>query len=209
MADELKTLKRKRGVIKAKITKAFNNFDEQEGEVLSSANLKDFIMDRLVDIGKFDESILDHYGNILDNVVDGEIQALYDDEVDDQAQYTLDVRSKLERLCAVDVTNRQPSCPVTSDCNLKLPELKCDLFHGEGSTNLEYFSFMSKFNNIVGLRPNLSNSTKFTYLKTYLRGYALKLVQHLSVTDSNYLEAIELLEAEFLNVPALIDESVC
>ena len=58
----------------------------------------------------------------------------------------------------------------------------------------------------MGYRSNLSDSTKLTYLKTYLRGYALKIVQHLHVTNGNYLIAIELLEREFLNVDSLTDE---
>ena len=49
---------------------------------------------------------------------------------------------------------------------------------------------------------------KLTYLKSYLKGYALKIVTHLQVTDSNYQIALDMLDAEFLNKPALIDDLI-
>ena len=80
-----------------------------------------------------------------------------------------------------------------TNCELKFPNLTCSIFCGEGSSSIEYFSFLTQFNNIVGLRTYLGNGTKFTCLKTCLRGYALKVVQHLQVTDENYLVALNLL----------------
>ena len=59
---------------------------------------------------------------------------------------------------------------------------------------------------MVGLRTTLSNSTKLTYLKNYVKGYAYKLISHLQISDVNYQIAIEVLEKEFLNKEALIDE---
>ena len=52
---------------------------------------------------------------------------------------------------------------------------------------------------MVGLRSNLSGSTKLTYLKSFMKGYAAKVLHHLQVTDANYDIAISLLEKEFLN----------
>lgn len=201
--DAIKTNVRKRAATKGKITKSFNNYqDPQEGaELLSSNTLKSFINDRLVEIEKFDELISNLYYAEIDKLNDDdeieEFQSEIDIELDAQTDYALSVKSRLDKICdAKSATN----------CTLKLPELHCDTFTGEGSSNLEYHAFMSKFNNVVGLRANLSDSTKFTYLRTYLKGYALKLVQHLQVTDSNYKEALKLLEVEFLNTNALVDD---
>ena len=47
---------------------------------------------------------------------------------------------------------------------------------------------------------------KFTYLRSYLRGYASKVIQHLLINDENYSVAIELLESEFLDRRFLVDE---
>jgi len=45
-----------------------------------------------------------------------------------------------------------------------------------------------------------------TYLKSYLTGYALKVVSHLKTNDENYSVAMSLLESEFLNKEQLIDD---
>ena len=66
---------------------------------------------------------------------------------------------------------------------------------------------MNQFNNVIGSRKNLSDSAKFTYLLGYLRDYALKVVKHLTVSDSNYLIAIQMLKEEFLDVQYIIDET--
>ena len=66
---------------------------------------------------------------------------------------------------------------------------------------------MNQFNNVIGSRKNLSDSAKLTYLLGYLRDYALKVVKHLTVSDSNYLIAIQMLKEEFLDVPYIIDET--
>ena len=71
---------------------------------------------------------------------------------------------------------------------------------------MEYNTFLIEFNNIVGFRSGSSNSTKFTYLKTYLKGYALKVINHLQVNDVNYPTALTLLEGEFLNKESLIED---
>ena len=67
------------------------------------------------------------------------------------------------------------------------------------------YNFFNQFQDVVGLRKNLASSTKFSYLKGYLRGYALKVIQHLSVTDQNYEIAVALLKDEFLNIDSLTD----
>ena len=93
-----------------------------------------------------------------------------------------------------------------ADINLKLPDLKCDKFSGEGTNELQYHAFITKFNNVVGYRANLSDATKLTYLKTYLQGYAAKIVQHLQISNANYKIALELLTREFLDINALVDD---
>ena len=52
----------------------------------------------------------------------------------------------------------------------------------------------------------LSDANKLTYLRSYLSGYALKIITHLSVTDDNYDVAFSLLKEEFLDIPYFVDE---
>ena len=63
-----------------------------------------------------------------------------------------------------------------------------------------------QFNNVIGLRNDITAATKFTYLKSYLRCYAAKLIQHLQVTEDNYVIAFELLKNEFMDKQAVINE---
>ena len=46
-----------------------------------------------------------------------------------------------------------------------------------------------------------------TFLRSYLSGYALKVITHLSVTDDNYDVAFSLFKEEFLDIPYIVDES--
>ena len=173
-------LNRKRGTVKGRITKAFNSFQTPTAgvSILTPGAFKTFVKDRLQEIEDFDNKIVDHFNEKFDSLDDEsekeQLTSSIDKELDDQTEYILSITSRLETACQIQSA---------TNCTLKLPELKCDNFTGEGVTNLEYFAFITKFNNVIGLRPNLFNATKFTYLKTYLKGYALKLVQHLHVTD--------------------------
>ena len=135
-----------------------------------------------------------------------------DVELDSQTKYMLETKSRLAVL-----TNQQSSPGSESGWPAdnvrshelpiaKLPEIKCDHFSGEDNDHLAYFDFLTKFNNAVGKRPNLSKCTKLIYLKSYLRGYALKLVQHLHIVEDNYEEALAMLKDEFLDEESLIDD---
>ena len=125
----------------------------------------------------------------------------YDKEIADQTSYSISVRVKLNNLSVAENVS-VPSLPE----NMKLPEIKCDTFSGENSSVLQYHTFKNQFMNIVGSRVNLSKTIKLTYLKSYLRGYAFKLVQHLQIVEDNYDIALNLLDSEFMNKNAVIDE---
>ena len=44
-------------------------------------------------------------------------------------------------------------------------------------------------------------------MASYLTGYALKVISHLSISDDNYAVGLTLLKDEFLDIPFIIDES--
>ena len=45
-----------------------------------------------------------------------------------------------------------------------------------------------------------------TYLRSYLTGYAYKIISHLSIRDDNYEVALSLLKDEFLGTEFIVDE---
>ena len=66
---------------------------------------------------------------------------------------------------------------------------------------------MIQFENVIGHKKSLADSAKLSYLISYLKGYALKLVNHLAVCDENCSTALKLLKDEFLDVYYVVDET--
>ena len=198
-------LKTQRAVLKTKITNVFKKLDQSMTTDVSKPDVSvslTLIDQYLNDIEILDKNINTELSN-KENDPD-ELSSDFLTELDKQTSYVLNVKTRLSSF-----KKETESVPIeTTNCKLKLPDLKCDNFSGEGSTNLQFHTFLTQFNNIVGFRNNLTNSTKFTYLKTYLKGYALKLVQHLQVSDDNYLIGLDLLKSEFLYKDALIDDLI-
>ena len=64
---------------------------------------------------------------------------------------------------------------------------------------------MLQFNNCVDSSGKLSDSSKLTYLRSFLSGYAFKVISHISISDDNYVAALTLLKDEFLYVPYIVD----
>jgi len=203
--DPVKKLTRLRATLKAKVTNQFAMMSEDESDT-NVKNCSKIIENLLVDVQKIDAEICDL---LSEDCSDDDIPDEVSEELGKQSSYITSVRNKLSYHANTSPVSDTsvPSTPVSSsDCKLKLPELKCEHFSGEGSTHLEFHSFLTSFNNIVGLRKDITASTKFTYLKSFLKGYASKLVQHLQVTEQNFSIAIDLLKTEFLNVEALVDD---
>ena len=178
-----------RAVLKRKITINLKLFEDDASSV-NVTNCRDIIKGFLSEIEAHDSKINEIY---LTNQDGDDISEDFASELEQQSRYAADIRNKISVQTSLPEVSGE-----SSNCKLKLPDIKCDVFSGEGSSYLEYHSFMSQFMNITGLRTNLSDSTKLTYLKSYLRGYALKLIKHLHVTDSNYTVAVDLLNSEFL-----------
>lgn len=82
------------------------------------------------------------------------------------------------------------------ELEIKLPILQIPKFDGSFSKWLE---FKDMFVNLVHDKDRLSNVNKFQYLRSYLEGEAARLLSNLSVTNSNYLIAWNLLCNRFDN----------
>lgn len=205
VSANIQTLVRKRAVLKRKITLLLKNIDETDQSKVKAT--KTMITRCLEEIEVFDSQISDAFEG-SDDCDDEGFSTQLMAEIESQTKYSFDITAKLNQL-----ESSISSSPVVknakqnvSNCELKLPNLVCRTFSGEGNKFLDYAVFIAEFNNIIGSRKNLDPGTKFTYLKTYLKGYAAKVVTHLSVTNDNYGIALELLEKEFLNPEAVIDE---
>jgi len=192
---------RSRAGLKGKITTqlALMNADPSDNNI---ANCKMLIGKILPKIEELDSVIIDSYSEEFAD--DESIPDSLSIEIDKQTEYITEIHNKLSLFNSTAVVPDKPKS--SSNCKLKLPDLKCDSFTGEGTSQLQFHSFLSQFNNIVGFRSEISDSVKLTYLRNYLKGYALKLVEHLQITDLNYNVCIDLLKSEFLNETILVDD---
>ena len=155
---EVKDLILKRATFKRKITLLTRKIESDES--LFTAN-KSIIEDYLSRIEELDGIVNDAYLSL--NNLGVEISDEHGTELDSQTEYNMDVRNFLSSFSATDVAGSDQT-----SCRMKLPELKCETFNGEGTSNLQFHSFISQFNNILGNRKEVSKSTKLTYLKSYL-----------------------------------------
>ncbi|XP_030762930.1 uncharacterized protein LOC115887601 [Sitophilus oryzae] len=87
----------------------------------------------------------------------------------------------------------------------RLPHLGLPTFFGNYES---WFSFIDIFDSIVNNRTDLSDVDKFLYLRLSCKGDALKLIESLDVTASNYSVAIELLRKRYENRRAIINTHV-
>ena len=106
-----------------------------------------------------------------------------------------------------DNTPSDNKSDLLGDVKVKLPPLKCVTFSGKTVDKLEFKNFLLQFHNCIDAAGKLSKSAKLTYLRSYLTDYAFKVISHLSITDSNYEVALQLLKDEFLDEEYIIDET--
>ena len=101
---------------------------------------------------------------------------------------------------------RESSLPNTSyfqntdATGLKLPKISLPTFSG---TYTDWMSFIDLFKSSVDSNSMLSNSQKLHYLKASLKGDAAKLLSSVTISDSNYEVAREILKNRYSN-PRLI-----
>ena len=88
-----------------------------------------------------------------------------------------------------------------NNSNGKLPNLTIKCFNGN---SIEFQSSFDSSRAAIHENESLKNSTKFTYLRTFLRGPALVSISGFSLTSENCNQAIEILERRCGNKQLLI-----
>ncbi|KRY43593.1 hypothetical protein T03_8196, partial [Trichinella britovi] len=83
-----------------------------------------------------------------------------------------------------------------SDVNtsVRLPRHELPKFHGDV---LEFTAFWEQFEDCIHTRRDISDSAKFSYLRSSLSGSALAAINGLSLTAANYPAAIAILKNRF------------
>ncbi|CAH1115111.1 unnamed protein product [Psylliodes chrysocephalus] len=89
--------------------------------------------------------------------------------------------------------------------NIQLPKIKLPLFDGSYD---KWFSFHDIFQKVIHQSSFLTTIEKMQYLKTNIRGEASKIIEHLEITEDNYLSAWELLKKRYENKRLLVSTLV-
>ena len=140
------------------------------------------------------------------------VEANLSDEVLDKL---IDEQNTLENNCFAQITpikeemesndsTHSQQASVSTGVSFKLPDLKLPSFE-DNLSPFDFQTFITTFDNTIKLVPNLTAEAKFLYLKNSLKGKALSLVQNLIVNDEVFLEAMQILEEQFLNKSEIIN----
>ena len=161
---------------------------------------KSTILNYLQKVLNVDESIIEIYDQGDESVEERKLA-----EITSQIGYNDSIRDELTLIeKQIDISlpaNSNP--PLQPPMAVKIPKLECKIFDGTSKDKLEFKNFVMQFSNCIDACGTLSSANKLTYLRSYLSGYALKIITHLSVTDDNYDVAFSLLKEEFLDIPTL------
>ena len=94
----------------------------------------------------------------------------------------------------VSTASSQVVTPTFSNHVSRLPKLQLPTFSGNP---LEWLTFWDSFNVAVNSNPNLEGIQKFNYLRAQLTGDAARVIAGFPLSNTNYIQAVDLLKTRF------------
>ena len=94
------------------------------------------------------------------------------------------------------MAKEEEGASIQGQCNTKLPKLRLDSFVGNP---VHWHSFWDSFQSAVHNNSKLMDVHKFSYLSSLLEGPAAAAIAGLTLTNENYVKAIEMLKDRFGN----------
>ena len=146
---------------------------------------------------------------LSENDIDKQIAA----QVKQDNEFNDKIKVCIARLSLIVKTAKNKCNPSTAPSNagkslVKLPELKINNFLTTAPTILLFFQFQNKFQTTKSSVQGITTCIKLVYLKTYLEGRALSLIENLPIVDNSYNTVWQLLEEEFLDKGLLINDTL-
>ncbi|XP_017467870.1 PREDICTED: uncharacterized protein LOC108360193 [Rhagoletis zephyria] len=92
------------------------------------------------------------------------------------------------------------STPVCA--SIRLPEMELPTFSGDST---EWVGFYDAFCSLVDANATLSDGQKLHYLRSCLKGEALKIISGFQICDANYKEAWDLLKSRFKIMRVIVE----
>ncbi|XP_069188094.1 uncharacterized protein [Procambarus clarkii] len=122
--------------------------------------------------------------------------------VEDISQYEEETQDKLYMLSNLAKQSKSNTNNIMSQFNTQLPEVRLptlDLPTFTGLDTENWDNFWTSFEVHIHKKSSLDKVSKFSYLLSLLKGEAKKVIHNLTLTDSNYEEAIKLLKLNYCN----------
>ena len=135
----IESLKTKRAAVKRKITCNLRRISYGTNVNLA-ANLK-IIESCLVEVSSYDDRINEV---ICNGISEEQLEDLHGNKLDSQADYTLDNQSQILSSSVCPAIGNHVNAPTSNQfphSYIKLPELKCQTFYSEGTSNLQFLTF--------------------------------------------------------------------
>ena len=141
---------------------------------------------------------------ILNEVEDGAIAT----EMEESTNFEVSVMKEVDQIKQTvnSYTVKSPKKEVHEDknedkLNVKLRKLIIKKFYGDP---IFWEQFIDTFEAAIGNNNTISNIQKFTYLRGYLGGEAEKCIDGMSLTNANYVQALNLLKERYGNKQLVI-----
>ena len=148
------------------------------------------IYEQLGKIEKLNEKILSTFNP--DDDISAEMTEMfaYEDKVKRQL---FDLQTKVQTCISVP-TNANFNVSQANVEKVKLPKIEIPCFDGDVS---KFCSFWNLFESCVHNSSSLSDISKFSYLKTLLKGNALQSINGLQLSSENYGKAVDIIKDRF------------
>ncbi|GFW36017.1 uncharacterized protein TNCV_4928811 [Trichonephila clavipes] len=191
--EALKALNRKRGAVKAQLTriKSFmNNPDEKDKTHLESK------LDTLKSLRIKLSDIRDEYYEVVAD--DSDLEPL-ESEILDLEEECEDIQVRIKNILSnIDLKNNAVTSCENSFKNIKLPDIQLPRFNGSYH---EWFNFKEQFVSLIDSNNSLNDSQKLYYLKSTLTGIAKDVI----TIDDSYTSLFECLKKRFENKKLIIN----
>lgn len=200
-SESLKTLVKKRGVVKTKLT-LFIKFIEELSQIKGVSEVqKTELRERLAKIS----SVLDRYTEIQDEIELNTLQPqaeIIERETFENKYYAVVAKCK-------SFLSRTSSGPGTSSTiskgNIKLPTISLPSFDGSYD---QFIEFRDTYLSLIHNSQDIDNIQKFHYLRSALTGNALQVIKSLEFSSDNYITAWDLLMNRYNNNRLLVHNHV-
>ena len=204
--DKLRRLKRSRGGHKSFVSKTRETLESifYREETLSILDLKE-LEKNVQALRQSQNKIKEKDNQIEDEVPENDLES----EIEETSEFHSELSSFIQK--CQSLIEKQEKASDANDAvattthvrngrsgagSIKLPKIELPSFSGKYT---EWTSFYDLFNASVHSNNSLKPAEKLNYLKTALKGEAFTLVKNLTITDTNYENARNILEQRYAN----------